>query len=293
MTTGIARTVRLPNGAELALRVPSMRDIGPLILLPHLRTPARLAAVRPLFFRKMVAAVDGAPATLAQADAWAADSAATAALLPPLRAYLEAGRVDGVAVAQCPACRAWEAELPIATLADALGSALPPLFEGDYFAIPKLAQPMRAGRRPTAPPPTSRLRAHLPSARLALDAPFRDPVVVEIEPGPPLVPPGTAPVFPGPREQAAWDHWAPNGVSPIAGREHWRHELPAFHAALRLALALEPDGLGDPSLVERMPSIDFWFLDALYWLTHAVDVTEAARAAIGCGLCGASFLPVR
>ena len=293
MTTDAGPTTRLPDGAELTLRVPTVRDIESLILLPRLRSVERLAAVRPLLFFKTVASVDGAPVTIEQADAWAADPAATAALLPRLQSLLDAGRRSGVAYAQCPACRAWETPVDIATLGGVLGVPLPPIFEGEALAIPTLSHPLRRARRPEGIAPTSRMRASLPSAVRGLDAPVREPVVADIEPAALGVAPGAAPVIPGRREAAAWAHWAPQDAPRPAGREHWRHELPAFHAVLRVALALDPDGLGDPALVERMPAIDFWFLDALYWLTHAVDVDAPSRVAVRCGLCGAHFLPLR
>ena len=293
MTTDAEHVTRLPGGAELTLRVPTTRDIESLVLLPRIRSAERLAAVRPLLFFKMVARVDGAPITIEQADAWAADPAISTALLPRLQSFLDSGRRAGIAYAQCPGCRAWEARLDVAALGMALGAQLPPLFEGEALAIPMLSHPLRRGHRPHGVPTTSRLRASLPSAVRGIDAPVREPVVGDIEPVPQSVPAGAAPVLPGRREVAAWAEWAPPDAPRPAGRDHWRHELPAFHAVLRLSLALDPDGLGDPALVERMPAIDFWFLDALYWRSHAVDVNDPAPLAIRCGLCGAAFLPVR
>jgi hypothetical protein len=250
--------------------------------------------VLPLLFKKMVASVNGAPVTLGHADAWAASPEVVGTLLPRLRELLETWREDGIAWAQCPACRQWEAELTMPGLVTALAAGMPPLFDEPFLAIPSLAQPLRRGWRPTGLLLTSRLRAALPSACHALDAPFHETTLADIEPGEALgTPAGAAPLLPGPRETMAWARWAPDDTPRRPGFEHWRRELPAFHAVLRLALAVDPVGVGDPELVERLPAIDFYYLDALYWLTHAVDVRDPLRAAVRCEVCSATFLPVR
>lgn len=292
MATDSTLSTRLPDGAELTLRVPSTRDVESLILLPHLRTAARLGVVRPLLFKKMVASVDGTPATFAQANAWAGSETIAPLLLPRLRELLEGGRADGVAHARCPACLSWEKELPLPALAAALGVALPALFDGEWLAIPSLAQPLRRGYRPGGVALTARLRLTFPSARRGLASPLREGIVSDIEPVNRAVP-GAAPLMPGPREAAAWARWAPDDVPRPKGFEHWRHELPAFQAVLRVALALDPAGVGDPAGVEELPAIDFYAIDALYFLTHAVDVNDAERVAVRCELCGARFLPAR
>ena len=293
MTADISHPIRLADGTELAPRVLLTRDVESLTLLPHLRTAPRLAAVRPLFFKKMVATVDGSPVTMAQADTWAADPVTTELLLPRFQSVLTEGRRAGIAHAQCPACRSWEASLDLDTMANALETPLPALFDGEALAIPKLSHPLRRGRRPVELAPTSRLRATLPSAHLGMEMPLRETIVTDVEPDDSNVPAGITPAMPGPREAAAWQRWAPDGVPRPAGGEHWRRETPAFQAILRVALAIDVDGLGNPQTVESMPAIDFYFLDALYWLTHAVDVSPNERVAIHCGLCDADFLPVR
>ncbi len=45
-----------------------------------------------------------------------------------------------------------------------------------------------------------------------------------------------------------------------------------------------------PETIERLPAVDFFFLDNLYHLAH--DTAATPRIAIPCKGCGARFLPL-
>jgi hypothetical protein len=277
--------VSLPfEGRErrVELAVPPAGQLFPLISPPALwdsgNTPLALA----LEFKDLVRTLDGQPVTMERAHALVADDGARARLLDARNRLYEAAAAPGRVIVLCPVCRAREAALSPAVLAGALGvSPWPIVADGTHLALPYLADVDERGARPPGLPTAARVRFELPAHALGLEGSRAGGVLGETEPGP-----GRA------REIAAWERWVPE-----TGHPYRSHRVPGFRAVLRLALALERlndvEGEVTPDVVATLPATDAFFLDNLYYLTHAVSVPTDTRSAIVCGACGALFLPVR
>jgi hypothetical protein len=276
----------LPDGTQLRLRIPEIRELAPLTLLRDLRTPARLAQVLPLLFRAFTRTAAGEPPTLEQADAMAAAPQVATALLAQIQSLLDRWSEDGIAYAQCPGCRAWEADLTMPAVVILLAADLPPLFSGPFLEIPVLSQPLRTPMRPPEPMVASRIRTVLPSTRHGISTPFPDATLRAIEDV--RAPAVAAPLFPGARESAAWDRWIPAGTEPQSPRRHWKRANAVFQAILRLSIAID----AEPANVDHMLAIDFYYLNALYALMYLTDVRDVRRATVTCERCATPFLPV-
>jgi hypothetical protein len=280
--------VRVPlDDAKRAvrLRVPPAVDLLTLILEPKVRTPERLAVLVPSELKRLMESVDGQPATIELARAFARDMVATVELLTARKRLLEVLSEEGAVYATCPHCLAWEAELSVVALTVALQAGPWPIIEdGAVLGVPALADPLPRGTRPATPPAAARIRFVPPSHVLGLPAEITGGVL------------GDADAEQDRLVREAWSRWAPPDDERAPGRTQWRHDVPGFRAMLRLAVALTSvEGTSEPispALVERMPAVDFYFLDTLHYVTHNVDVGPQTHAAITCEKCGARFLPV-
>ena len=280
--------VRVPmGGAErsVRLRVPPAGDLLTLILERKVRTPERLAVLVPSELKRTIESIDGQPSNIELARAITRDMPAMVELLTARKRMLEVLSEEGVVYATCPHCRAWEAELSVVALTVALQAGPWPIIEdGAVLGVPALAEPLPRGTRPATLPAAARIRFVPPTHVVGLPAEVVGGVL------------GDADADQGRLVREAWNRWAPPGDERAPGRQQWRHDVPGFRAALRLAVALTSvEGATDPispALIERMPVVDFYFLDTLHYVTHNVDVGPQTHAAITCEQCGARFLPV-
>ena len=281
--------LRIPfHGAEheVELRVPSTGEIFPLLLEPQHRTPERMAVMFPAEFKRLVKAIDGQPMTIETARALYGEPESAGRIIAARNRLYEALAEQGRVFAQCPHCRQWEAELKLLALVVGLHAGPWPIIDERLFlAMPSLADPRPNGTRPPTLPRTSRLRFELPSHVVGLPAEAQTGILGDVD------------ADGGRRERAAWERWVPPGTARAEGREMWREDVAGFRAMLRLSVALERlDGLvGEitPEVIARMPIVDFYFLDNLYYLVHNVDIASDTPLVIDCAQCGKRYLPVR
>jgi hypothetical protein len=229
-----------------------------------------------------VAKVDGKRVFGARRDALAGDPAAVAAILHRRHEIYERVRGSGRLFAQCPHCHDGEVELALLGLFDTLGTLPPPMFTDDfaYFLPPILGYPIPIPERPAGVAYASRLRFVLPTK--VLDLPrqgFESGLLQDAS---------------FDREHAGWQRWETDGVNVPVGRAWWSRHSHSFRATIRLIAALRwvsPRIEVTPEALEELPAVDLYFLDALYWYTHCVDVPAHAPPRT-CPKCGRAFLPV-
>jgi len=150
-----------------------------------------------------------------------------------------------------------------------------------------LAHPHHVGRRLAGLPMAADVRTVLPSGLLQLEPAMRSATLRDLD----VVAEGAIVL-----EQGAWERWAPEDVTPPAGRAHWRRELPGFRAILRLTVALRSlDGKTDLSTadVDALSIADFFFLDTSYELLHYVDQPRPEALVVTCENCHGRYLALR
>jgi hypothetical protein len=266
----------------LRLRIPLWSETLSAIVTPDLRTPARLAAQLGVRIYDLIAADgdDGRP-RLSTVDQWLAERRVAEILVERHRVLVEVTSEAGMVQLGCPDCDA-EVELTLGALAIAVGNALPPIFEGPFFALPPLSswlpRPARAGLRPCR-----HVRFQLPSKQLGVEAPFAGGFLGELDVDPAK-----------PREAALWRTWAlPDDVDPASTRASWTPGCAGFRASIRLTVALDDprNGAVTPETIAALPLCDVFFLNALYWLTYAALPSQPH--ALACPRCATTFTPVR
>jgi hypothetical protein len=266
----------------LRLRVPLWSETLTAILKPDLRTPERLAGQLGVRIYDLVAddGEAGRP-RLSTIKAWLKDQTVSEALVRRHRDVLEVSREAGSVQLGCPHCDA-EVDLTLTALAIAVGSAMPPIFDGPFFALPPLAggppRPARDGMR------TCRhVRFQLPSQALGLDAPLTGGFLGELDRDPNR-----------PREAALWRAWAvPDDVDPTSPRASWTSGCAGFRVSIRLSVALDDprNGAVTPETIGALPVCDVFFLNTLYWLCYAAQPSNPHT--VTCPRCSAVFMPVR
>jgi len=267
---------------SLRLRVPRWSETLTAIVKPDLRTPARLAAQLGVRIYDLIAADgEGGRPRLTAVKQWLSDQSVAELLIKRHRDVVEVASEAGMVHLGCPNCDA-EVELTLTALAIAVGSAMPPIFEGLFFALPPLAswppRPARDGVR------TCRhVRFQLPSHELGIDAPVAGGFLGELDVDPTK-----------PREAELWRAWAvPEDVDPAAPRASWTPGCAGFRVSIRLSVALDDprNGALTPETIGALPLCDVFFLNTLYWLTYAAIPSQPH--ALTCPRCEAKFMPVR
>jgi hypothetical protein len=276
--------VRL-DGRDVAvvLRRPRYSEIAPFTDEPlGLSETLRVSALR-LALRADVATVDDEPMRLSTADRLAAAPEALAHVLEARNLWYEQGRAAGAAWAACPHCDRGEVKLSLLSFATRFGALPPQLTAADpvYLLPPSLSLDHRPGARPAGSALTRALRFTLPSATI------EEPVRGRLREG-------VMKTIDASREATLWDKFAPEGKEQPDDRVWWRRGNAGFRALTALAAALtrrddgKPPKLGD---LADVLAVDVYFLDALYYLTHFVDVSGHASPD-DCPACGRQFYPV-
>jgi hypothetical protein len=263
----------------LRLRVPRWSESLTAIVNDELRTPARLAAQLGVRIYDLIAADgDQGRPRLSTVKQWLTDPRVAELLIYRHRALVEVASEAGSVHLGCPQCDA-EVELTLAAQAIALGCAMPPIFEGSFFALPTLSswparRAIKLGCR--------HVRFRLPSDELGLESPLTGGFLGELDSDPAK-----------PREAALWRAWTvPEDVDPASPRASWTSGCAGFRVAIRLAVALDDprNGVVTPETVVALPLCDVFFLNTLYWLTYAA--VPSAPHLVTCPRCDAAFLPV-
>ena len=228
-----------------------------------------------------IAAIDGKPLFGPRLDPFLADRHALAAVIERRYEIYERVRSAGRLLARCPRCEGGEVEVTLLGIFNTVGKLPPYIFSPDhlYFMPPIMGLDWERARRPARVEYARQLRFELPTKVLGLrsEAPGEG-VVRAIEPT---------------READAWRRWETDGVNVAIGRSWWSRRTAAFRATVRLAVATQwSQGIeSTPELFERLAAVDVYFLDALYWYTHHVDVPDHAPPRT-CPICATRFLPV-
>jgi hypothetical protein len=265
------------------LRLATFADIAPFTREPLGYGQAARDTTARLALAYEIASFDGKDMRLDTADRITADPQAHAAILVKRNALVERGRAAGVAWATCPHCKAAEVRLGLIGYATRIGALPPEPVAADpaFLLPPSLSLDHAPGRLPAAAATAAKIRFELPSAaigmgRVALPAAGQ---LGTIDPK---------------REAAAWQRWATDQSNWRDDRVWWTRDNACFRAALALSVGIErldPGGRPTPEKIARMPVIDVYFLDALYFLTHFADVPEHAIADT-CPSCQGQFFPV-
>jgi hypothetical protein len=198
---------------------------------------------------------------------------AYAAYLAARDAELIGATEGGTIFAQCPHCRAWEADLAPLALAVALRSQFWPLVDGPDLTVPALACDLfRDTRQCLTSALTVQLSQHA-DRRIPLES---NDALARLR----LWTTASADLFQdGP---ARTEDWTPNSLG--------------WQALLRFA-SLVPEIAGEPSVdgllaLTRLPLTDFLFADNAYYLTHAAPLPDHHLARLRCKACSRQFLPL-
>lgn len=272
--------VTLPSrvgGRDVALHMPTMKDLNGLIPGDAAQDAAWLARLLPLVFESFVSRLDGSALTGPMSVAVAEDPELARALLVQIRTLLDTLRERGRVFALCPHCGRWEADVGMNGYALTIAEPLPSTFEGPFFATPSLASNLVAGARPPLPR-AARIRVEVPSLQLGIPSPVRMAVLHEIDQHPDQV------------EQIDIDD------DPYDDAYEGPVDIPIRHGAVwtalaRLGRALEPS-LPDHEL-EALPAVDFFFLDLVHYLVDRAPVRPDTAGRIRCARCEQQFIPVR
>jgi hypothetical protein len=265
------------------LRLASFADIAPFTREPLGQDQrARMSALR-LALALDIASFDNKSMRLSYADRIMADPPAHAAILKKRNSLYERGRAAGHVWAQCPHCENGEVKLSLVGYTTRLGHEAPYLSAADpaFLLPPSLSVGHAAGSRPSGAALAARIRFELPTSVIGMGRPtlLTGGKLGTIDPG---------------QEAAAWQRRTPDDVEPPEDRVWWRRGNPCFRAALALSVAVSQFDRGDKPSLEKMvqlAAIDIYFLDALYFFTHFVDVATHAPAD-ECPACGKPFFPV-
>lgn len=264
------------------LRMAHFADIAPfthepLGLSEHSRTAGPSLAVL-----VNIATFDGRALRLADVDRIVAEPQAHAAILAKRNQLYERGRNAGVLWAQCPHCRDGEVKLSLLSYATRFGALPPHITAADpaFVLPPSLSLERALGQRPAGAACAARIRFELPTSVIGMrreNQPSHG-VLRTIDPK---------------REEAAWNRWAPEDSEQPDDKLWWRRQNPCFRAAVALSVALREldHGRPTPALVSELAVFDVYFLDALYFLTHFVNIAQHA-VADECPSCGKRFFPV-
>jgi hypothetical protein len=268
---------------EVSLRVPPVIEALPA--LPDLNAIGTRDQFRRLLRLELLAiveTVDGHEATFADIDQIMGTPAALKALLETRNQLYAALRLSGRFYGACPRCGT-EAGFDLGTYA-VLGlglSELPPIVTPTLLSPPRLSSSQLAGKRPGGVPRSKPIRFELPGARAGLDTPYTGGRLGDVDPR---------------RVEATWASVAPPDVERPEGRNHWQRDNRGFTAVIHLTVSLDQlDGATEvsPEVVEEMLVPDFYFLDAVYDLTHAVDIGEGSPLVAPCPSCGQVYLRAR
>jgi hypothetical protein len=280
--------VELPVGERrrhVQMLLPTVGDVLPAISAPERREVRDL----PYLVLGLIDTIDGEiPGFDDAQEICEAPEALRTLLLARNRLWGDL-RMHGWLHARCPHCEVREARLALPTLAFALHTAPPPIFDahGVFVEVPVLSDPHKLGARPGAVPKTPLLRVTLPTGLLGLSpethaASLRD-IDDDTEGGNAL-------------EAEAWRRWAPAGSIPPAGRAHWSYRSAGFRAIVRLTVGLRELG-GEtaltPERIEELSIADFLFLDAAYFLTHYAGQPTPEALVVTCEACTGRYLPIR
>ncbi|MBS1912606.1 MAG: hypothetical protein JST22_11525 [Bacteroidetes bacterium] len=271
----------------MSLCIPAAAEIYPLIYEPMYRDAELAAHLLPLEMAYLVATLDGTPATFESMQAlFIDDTVAFRTLLAMRNRLYETIASEGRIRFGCPHCREGEVSFDLLSLTLALNAAPWPITDRNriFLEYPALASDLLPGRRPGDVAVAAYLKVETPSGTLGLASPILRGTLHTIVQG---------------EEERARELWEAPFNDPPPGREMWTYERPGFQAALRLCLALRKAGSDleeagiTPEIFEKMPVPDFFFLDNIYYLTHYVDVDDAAdRIQCRCEECAGAFLPV-
>jgi hypothetical protein len=266
------------------LAVPPAGEVLPMIMDPDVETPERAQNRLRIGLSGLLVKLDGRRVYRADAARVAADPQALGAVLIKRNALYEVLREEGRLFALCPRCRTWEAEVTIPALVVGLRGGLRDLFTPDRLLLAPLAlsDPRSPGKRPADLHLAALLRFVLPSARVGLPGATASGGVL-------------GDLGDGTAEEMAWERFVPIDQPTPEGAAHRRYGNPGFRAMLRLAVVLELEGHAEvtPEVVEALPVVDVLYLDALYHLTHFVDVPETTSLRLHCETCGETFGPWR
>lgn len=275
------------RGAEhrVRLRIPVVREVLPA--LPDLARAGTREEYRKILRLELLALVDKVDdheSTFAELDRILDSPSALRAVLEARNLAYASLREAGRFWFACPRC-ATEAAFDIGTYA-VIGlrlSELPPMVTPTLPVVPHLSRPGPQGKRPAGVARSRPIRFELPAAVRGLDSPFAEGVMGDVHPGSPEV-------------EAAWEHFAPPTPDPTPERTYWQRGNLGFEAILHLAVALQRlDGLDKvtPDVLEDMLVPDLYFLDAVYYLTHSVDIPENGALVAPCSSCHRIYLRAR
>jgi hypothetical protein len=269
------------NGRAVELRIPSLRRISGMLQeaqdLPfRIDDLARSSWSLAMHF---VAAVDARPMRWDLANSLVADAELIHEIFARIRTLLDTLRERGKVFVQCPGCRAWEVEVPFTAYALTIAEPIPSAFDG-YDLVPHLGAGMMRGSWRAKLPRTPRVRCVLPSSVLGLPSPIKGAVL------------NRANYHPDEKDEEVIDDddddeneedLTDENIRPNRSGAGWR-------AVVRLSRALEPAlSIED---TERLPAIDFFFLDLVYYLIAFAPVRADTAGKITCGTCSTVFLPV-
>lgn len=271
------------RAVHVVLRLATFGEIGPFTRDPLGYGQAARDTTSRLALAHEIASFDGKDMRLATADRIMADPQTHAAIIVKRNALVERGRAAGVVWATCPHCKAAEVRLGLIGYTTRIGAMPPAHVAADpaFLAPPSLSLEHASGRRPSGAATAAKIRFELPTAVIGM--------------GRAALPAGGQLGTINPeREAAAWERWATDSSNWGNDRVWWSKDNACFRAALGLSVGIErldPGGRPTPEKIVRMPVIDVYFLDALYFLAHFADVPDDAIADT-CPACQGQFFPV-
>ena len=261
---------------ELELRLPALGEALSLWMAPHLRTAERAAILVPAEIRRFT----GVPIELART--LASSPQALAAYRAARDAALAQATEGGMVYAQCPHCRAWEADLSPLALAVGLRAPFRALAGASgALALPALAEPCE---RPLAGAPAARLSFVLPRADAPASARSHGPRGAFAE---------SAVLERLARWQLAGERLFRESPDQT---EDWEPASPGWRALLRFGAIVsewpQTGALGTPAALAKLPLGDFLFVDNVYHLTHCASLPSDKPLVVACQRCNGSFQPL-
>jgi hypothetical protein len=261
------------DGRRLLITLPQVGEAITLWMHPQLRTAEYAHILRTAEIHRFTRTPDTKPIDRELAGAILDNPRAYAAYRVARDAELVAATEGGTIFAECPHCRAWEADLAPLALAVALRSEFWPLVDGPDLAVPALACDLFRDVRGNL---TSQLTMQLPEHH-DHRASFQSNDALE--------------------RLRLWTTASAELFQQSAVKtEDWTPDSPGWWALLRFA-GLVPAIAGQPTVegllaLTRLPLTDFLFADNVYYLTHAAPLPEDNIATLRCRACGHEFLPL-